>query len=278
MNHSPKKKSVQKGQQLKPAAFLDPAFMIRDEMRANRLALEFERAELELRDHGIKSTVVVFGSSRAIAPKAPTRSSKRTKKPKVTPGMRKLNGLEDWYQVARDFAKLVSEQGGAMSPRDGVYENVVTTGGGPGIMEAANRGAADAGAPTIGFNIMLPNEQQANAYITPSLIFWFHYFAVRKMHFAMRANALAVFPGGFGTLDELFEILTLKQTRKTSGMPVILFCREYWNSIVDFNALADMGVIDQRDLELMQMVDSADEGWQVMLDHGLKISTPLHEA
>ena len=169
-------------------------------------------------------------------------------------------------------------RGGALSSEHGTSENVITTGGGPGIMEAANRGAAEAGAPTIGFNIRLPDEQRPNKYLTPGLSFNFHYFAVRKMHFAMRANALAVFPGGFGTLDELFEILTLKQTHMTHSMPVILFCRDYWKRIVDFNALAEMGTIDGQDLGLFEIVDDAEEGWQALMKHGLTTQTPLREA
>ena len=164
-----------------------------------------------------------------------------------------------------------------MACEHGTCENVITTGGGPGLMEAANRGAADAGAPTIGFNIRLPGEQRPNRYVTPGLSFNFHYFAVRKMHFAIRANALAVFPGGFGTMDELFEILTLKQTRKTHAMPVILFSRSYWKSLVNFPMLAEMGTIDDQDLELFEFADSAEEGWQALMKHGLTTQTPLRE-
>ena len=145
-------------------------------------------------------------------------------------------------------------------------------------MEAANRGAAEAGAPTIAFNISLPDEQPPNKYVTPKLSFQFRYFAIRKMHFAMRANALAVFPGGLGTMDELFEILTLKQTRKTPSMPVVLFCRSYWEEVVNFAALAELGTVSESDLTLFQIVDSAEEGWQAMVKHGLTTQTPLREA
>ncbi len=252
----------------------DVEFMMREEMRGHRLALEFERAELGLRDEGIKSTVVVLGGSRVASGK-PTGHTKPAKRSGNKPA-RELPPAE-WYQQAREFGRIVSERGGALSPVDGIRENVITTGGGPGIMEAANRGAADVGAPSIGFNIQLPAEQVPNQYITPGLCFYFQYFAVRKMHFAMRANALAVFPGGFGTLDELFEILTLKQTRKTGGMPVILFCRNYWDRIVDFAALADLGMIAPEDLSLFTVVDSAEEGWKAMVERGLAISTPLRE-
>ncbi|HUU26083.1 MAG TPA: LOG family protein, partial [Methyloceanibacter sp.] len=150
----------------------------------------------------------------------------------------------------------------------------ITTGGGPGIMEAANRGAADAGAPTIGFNIVLPEEQVPNPYTTPDLTFTFRYFAIRKLHFAMRANALAIFPGGLGTMDELFEILTLMQTRKTTRIPVVLFSRDYWRTIVNFEALVDLGTIRPQDADLFEMVDNAEEAWQVLIRRGLLEAPP----
>jgi uncharacterized protein (TIGR00730 family) len=252
----------------------DLSFLKREEMRGQRIALEFARAELGLKDHGIKSTVVVFGSARRHLspehrPPAKTKGRGRSRQA--------MSFAHSWYEQARHFGRIVSERAGPLTPKDGILENVITTGGGPGIMEAANRGASEAGAPTIGFNIQLPSEQEPNPYITPELSFSFNYFAVRKMHFAMRANALAVFPGGFGTLDELFEILTLKQTRKTRGMPVVLFCRQYWEKVVNFDALARMGMIAKEDLSLFTIADSAEEGWQAMLDRGLAVSTPLRE-
>ncbi len=259
-------------------AFEDRQFLLRDEMRAHRLALEFERAEIKLRDQRIRSTIVVFGSSRTkreTTSKA-ARQGARKHEPLNSGSVSAVN-MAAWYEEARSFARLVSERGGALAAGDGPRENVITTGGGPGIMEAANRGAADAGAPSIGFNIQIPSEQEPNSFITPSLCFHFHYFAIRKMHFAMRANALAVFPGGFGTLDEVFEILTLKQTRKTRGMPVILFCRHFWNSVVDLKTLAEYGAIDPDDLDLFDIVDTAEEGWQRMVQRGLTLSTPLRE-
>ncbi len=148
-------------------------------------------------------------------------------------------------------------------------DNVIATGGGPGIMEAANRGASEVGAPTIGFNIALPFEQYPNPYTTPDLTFKFHYFAMRKMHLAMRSNALAVFPGGFGTLDELFEILTLRQTGKSSPKPVVLVGRDYWNGLVNFQWMVDHAMIDKADLDLFAIVDSAEEAWAALLDRGL---------
>lgn len=248
----------------------DIRFLMRDELRGHRLALEFERAELGLRDQRIRSTIVVFGSARARSPevrKVATASSQ--------PGS--CDELDGWYEEARRFGRLVSERGGALAPTDGYLDNVIATGGGPGLMEAANRGASEAGAPTIGFNIQLQVEQHPNAYITPGLAFHFHYFAIRKMHLAMRANALAVFPGGLGTLDELLEILTLKQTRKTRGMPVLLFCRRFWQTAINFEALARYGTISPEDLSLFNIVDSAQEGWEVMLANGLTAGTPLRE-
>lgn len=260
-----------------PMAFEDSEFLMREEMRASRIALEFARADLVLRDQGVKSTIVVFGSARSHAARQKRKRSSIAQARNRGARQPREHDLATWYAEAREFGRIASERGGALSPVDGVRENIIATGGGPGIMEAANRGAADAGAPSIGFNISLPTEQRPNKYITPELSFQFHYFAVRKMHFAIRANALAIFPGGFGTLDELFEVLTLKQTRRISGMPVILFCRTYWERVVDFAALAEMGTIDANDLGLLQIVDSAEEGWQAMVEHGLTTPTPLRE-
>jgi hypothetical protein len=168
-----------------------------------------------------------------------------------------------WYSEARAFGRIASERGGALDgpTGSGPRDNVIATGGGPGLMEAANRGAADAGAPTIGFNISLPHEQFPNPWITPGLAFRFHYFAMRKMHLAMRANALVAFPGGFGTLDELFEILTLVQTGKGPGVPIVLFDEAYWRSLVNFEVLVERGMIDADDLKLLRFASSAEETW-----------------
>jgi uncharacterized protein (TIGR00730 family) len=157
----------------------------------------------------------------------------------------------------------------------GPRDNVVATGGGPGIMEAANRGAHEAGAPSIGFNITLPHEQEPNPYSTPDLTFRFHYFAMRKMHLAMRANALVVFPGGFGTMDELFELLTLQQTGKAPGMPVVLFDRSFWSRAIDFGMLAEQGMVASADLSLFEMVDTAEEAWESLRRRGLRIGTGI---
>ena len=254
-------------------AIEDTEFLLRDETRDLRFAMEYLKPELALREWGVRSTVVVFGSARIPSPETAVRMEREAKGAAAREKARKRSVLSRWYEEARRFGRIVSERGGALAsarPRD----NVVATGGGPGIMEAANRGAADAGAPSIGFNITLPAEQEPNAYSTPELTFRFHYFAMRKMHLAMRANALAVFPGGFGTLDELFEILTLQQTRKAPKMPVVLFGADYWRTVINFEALVDLGSIEASDLELFEIVDDAEAGWQVMVRRGLVAHTP----
>lgn len=257
----------------------DLEYLARDELRPLRLALEFSRVDRALDQHGIASTIVVFGSSRV--PRPEVKDDPAAAKPLVSDEREADRVKLDWrawYETARAFGQIVSERGGALHPEAGQRQNVIVTGGGPGLMEAANRGAFEAGAPSVGFNIALPAGQQPNSYTTPALTFEFHYFALRKMHFAMRANALAVFPGGLGTLDELFEILTLKQVRKSAPMPVLLFCRKYWHSVVRFDALADFGMIAPEDLSLFDMVDTAEEGWDVLVQRGLTLRTPLRES
>jgi uncharacterized protein (TIGR00730 family) len=216
-------------------------------MRGVRLQLEYEKAEERLRACGVRSTIVVFGSARA----RPGGQSGR------------------WYEEARRFGRIASEQGGALQSRDGVRDNVIATGGGPGIMEAANRGAAEAGAFSIGFNIGLPHEQEPNAYSTPDLTFQFHYFAVRKLHFAMRANALVVFPGGFGTIDELFELLTLMQTAKMPTIPVVLVAESYWSRVINFSTLVEEETISRADLDLFSYADDGEGAWRALLKRGL---------
>jgi uncharacterized protein (TIGR00730 family) len=223
-------------------------------MRGARFLLEYEKADQALKKLQIKSTIVVFGSAR-------TRED--------GPGKEAF-----WYNQARAFGRIASERGGALRDEGGVHRNVITTGGGPGTMGAANRGARDAGAMTIGFNIRLPHEQEPNPYSTPDLTFQFHYFAMRKMHFAMRANALMVFPGGFGTFDELFEILTLRQTGKASQMPIVLFDESYWRDVVNFDKLVEYGMIAKTDLELFQFADTAEAAWEAMVRQGLFIEQP----
>jgi uncharacterized protein (TIGR00730 family) len=230
-------------------AALDRDFLLSDSMRGARFMLEYAKAEEELRRWGVRSTIVVFGSAR-IREAAPD------------PGGR-------WYREARAFGRIVSERGGALLTDHTPRDNVIATGGGPGIMEAANRGAFDAGAPSIGFNITLPLEQEPNAYSTPELTFRFHYFAMRKMHLAMRANALVVFPGGFGTLDELFEILTLRQTGKAPAIPILLFDSAYWSSVINFHALVEHGACAPEDLGLFSFAETADDAWAKLVAQGI---------
>ena len=228
---------------------LDRDFLLGDSMRGVRFQLEYAKAEEALRTWGVRSTIVVFGSARVREDGPPEHRR--------------------WYRDARAFGRLASERGGALRAGDGPRDNVIATGGGPGVMEAANRGAAEAGAPSIGFNITLPLEQAPNPYTTPDLTFRFHYFAMRKMHLAMRAKALVVFPGGFGTLDELFELLTLSQTRKMPRVPVVLFDSTYWRHVVNFDALAGAGMIDPADLALFDYANTAGEAWEKLVARGL---------
>jgi hypothetical protein len=256
----------------------DTDFLLRDEMRGTRFALEYNKAELELRDYGIRSTVVVFGSARIRAPEEADRLMAQARTTAEIETAKRTVHLARYYDHARRFSQIVSSRGGALRPDHALRDNVIATGGGPGIMEAANRGAAEAGAPSIGFNITLPTEQAPNAYCTARLTFRFHYFAMRKMHLAMRANGLAVFPGGFGTMDELFEILTLQQTGKGRPIPVVLFGTAYWREIVNFDALVRHGVIDQRDLALFQFADEPEQAWDMLRANGLVVNDRNPEA
>lgn len=231
-------------------AALDQDFLLADDSRGVRFLLEYEKAEQSLRAWGVRSTIVVFGSARVALDGPPQH--------------------RHWYEQARLFARIASERGGAMDVADGLRDNVIVTGGGPGVMEAANRGAHDAGAPSIGLNIELPHEQGPNSYSTPELTFQFHYFAMRKMHFAMRANALVVFPGGFGTLDELFELLTLAQNGKMAhDLPIVLFDRGYWNRLINLETMVEAGMVSPQDVDLFGFADSAEEIWEVLLARGL---------
>jgi uncharacterized protein (TIGR00730 family) len=223
-------------------AFADPDFMNREELRPVRLQLELLKPQMLMDERGILSTVVLFGGARVPAPGA---------KP-AHPG---LAGLAPWYAQAQDFARQVT----ALSVASGNRDWVVCTGGGPGVMEAGNRGAAEAGGISIGLNIVLPHEQAPNPYVTPELSFNFHYFAIRKMHFLMRARAVAVFPGGFGTLDELFESLTLIQTGRMRRVPFLLFGRAFWQRVIDWGHLVEVGTIAPGDLDLFRYVETADE-------------------
>jgi uncharacterized protein (TIGR00730 family) len=242
-------------------AFADMDFMVRRELRPVRFQLELLKPEMLLAEHDIRSTVVVFGSSRLPTPDACDPEELTTKPGRVLDKKRA-------YDEARRLAQIASVEG--QKQRSEGREFVVVTGGGPGIMEAANRGAADVDAESIGLNIVLPHEQAPNGYITPELCFQFHYFAIRKMHFMMRARALVCFPGGFGTLDELFEALTLIQTGKAKPIPLLLFDEAYWRRIVNFEAMVEEGVISAEDLDLFRYVESADQAWSKISEyHGL---------
>lgn len=212
--------------------------------------LEYAKAEEALRAWSVRSTVVVFGSAR-IREDGPGRQA-------------------FWYAQAREFGRICSLEGGALHANGSVgRDNVIATGGGPGSMEAANRGAAEAGAPSIGFNITLPHEQMPNPYSTPELTFRFHYFSMRKMHLAMRAKALVIFPGGYGTMDELFEVLTLAQTGKAPRVPVVLFDKAYWTEIINFDAFVQHGMIDPHDAEIFCYAESAQEAWDHLVERGI---------
>ena len=235
-------------------AWDDEDFLTRRELRAVRLQLELLKPEMMLAERGIRSTVILFGGARIPEPGGEAWAAKNeTQKQNLLANAR-------YYEEARKFARLCSEHSATTYYR----EFVVVTGGGPGVMEAGNRGAADCGAPSIGLNIVLPHEQAPNLYVTPELCFNFHYFAIRKMHFIMRAKAVAVFPGGFGTMDEFFETLTLIQTGRMERVPVILFGKEFWSRAVDLDYLAEQGTISPGDQNIIDAVDTADEAWAII--------------
>ena len=230
-------------------AFADEDFMCRSELRPVRLQLELLKFEMLMDEMDIDSTIVMFGGARIPSPA--TKDTARTKT---------LADLSRFYEEARRFAFAMTER----SKDSNMRENVVVTGGGPGVMEAGNLGAHEAGGRSIGLNIVLPHEQAPNEYVTPELAFNFHYFAIRKMHFLMRAAAICVFPGGFGTLDELFETLTLIQTGRMDRIPVLLFGREFWDGIVNWDALSEAGTISAEDLDLFKFVETAEEALEVI--------------
>jgi uncharacterized protein (TIGR00730 family) len=234
-------------------AFQDSEFLLREDLRPVRFQLELLKPELLLDEAKIGSTFVFYGSARIPEPGVKSTVSN----PKVAAS---LEAKSHYYAEARKLAQLVSL---VPADADGQRQFVVCSGGGPSIMEAANRGALDVGVPSIGLNIVLPHEQAPNPYVTPGLSFQFHYFALRKMHFLLRARAVAVFPGGFGTFDEMFELLTLIQTGKIKAMPVLLFGKEFWNRVVNFEALVEEGVVSAADLNLIHFVETAEEAWDV---------------
>jgi uncharacterized protein (TIGR00730 family) len=250
-------------------AALDADFIQSDSMRGVRFLLEFSKVEERLNAWGIRSTVVVFGSSRVLRGGSADPCDSTAP---LHPGAIPCSGSHAarWYEQALRLGRIVSERGSALHPTaEGIRDHVIATGGGPGIMEAANRGAFEVGAPSIGFNIELQHGQEPNAFTTPDLTFRFQYFGMRKMHLVMRAAALVVFPGGFGTLDELFEMLTLAQTKKTPRIPVVCFDRSYWTRIINFDALAEEGMISRSDLQLVDFADDAEEAWQAIALQGV---------
>ncbi|MDE2596717.1 MAG: TIGR00730 family Rossman fold protein [Sphingomonadales bacterium] len=239
-------------------AFRDTDFLLREELRPVRFQLELLKTEMLLEEAQIGSTLVCYGSARIPTPEAIEATLAAATTPERKAVAEKLAAKAKYYEEARKLAHIASEQG---IVEKGMRQFVVCSGGGPSIMEAANRGASDAGAESIGLNIVLPHEQAPNSFVTPRLAFQFHYFALRKMHFLLRARAVAVFPGGFGTFDEFFELLTLVQTGKMQPMPILLFGAEFWNRVINFEALAEEGVINADDLKLFTWVETAEEAW-----------------
>jgi uncharacterized protein (TIGR00730 family) len=246
-------------------AFTDTDFLLRDELRPVRMQLELLKPELVQRELNIESTIVIFGSARIVSPElARARLAEAEDSADAVAAARAQAALamSHYYDEARRFAGLVTER--SRSLETPIY---VVTGGGPGIMEAGNRGAYEVGGKSIGLNIVLPHEQEPNAYITPELCFQFHYFALRKMHFLMRSIALVCFPGGFGTLDELFETMTLVQTGKSRRRPILLFGRAFWEKLVNFQHLVDTGMISPGDLGLFHFVETAEDAWARLAEH-----------
>jgi len=255
-------------------AHRDTEFLQREELRSIRVGLELLKPELIQREQGINSTIVVFGSARLLEETAAKQAlhlaeieagqspQDPTRRQRVAIAQRQLV-LSKYYDMAREFGRLVS----STCQIEGRCDYVIVTGGGPGIMEAANRGAADVKAKSIGLNVTLPHEQSPNPYITPALCFQFRYFAIRKMHFLIRAKALVAFPGGFGTLDELFETLTLLQTGKTENLMVVLVGRDFWERLIDWQWLVENGLIAQNDLQLFQYAETAQEAWDLIRRH-----------
>lgn len=238
-------------------AFDDNDFLCREELRPVRLQLELLKPEMLLEERGIKSTVVMFGGARIPEPGGEAWAAKNEIQKK------NLEANAKYYEEARSFARICSEHSSTTNHK----EYVVVTGGGPGVMEAGNRGASDIDAPSIGLNIVLPHEQAPNEYVTPELCFNFHYFAIRKMHFLLRAKAITVFPGGFGTMDEMFEALTLIQTGRMERVPFILFGKEFWNGAINLDFLAEQGTISPDDPELFHVVDTASQAWKIISDY-----------
>lgn len=258
-------------------AYSDRDFLLKDELRPVRLQLELLKPELILQEHQVEGTIIVFGGARIPEPEVARKQWKDAEEASArepssedlrrrAQAMARIADNSKYYEEARKFAYLVSRAAKTSES----CESVIVTGGGPGIMEAANRGAWEAGVESIGLNIVLPFEQRPNEYVTPELCFQFHYFAIRKMHFLMRAKALVVFPGGYGTLDELFETLTLIQTEKIRPIPVLVFGREFWSKVINFEALVEEGCVSPRDIELFHFVETAEEAATIVIQSSVQ--------
>jgi uncharacterized protein (TIGR00730 family) len=246
-------------------AFTDTAFLLREELRPVRMQLELLKPELVQQEQGVENTIVIFGSARILPPDDARLALDQARAGGDAARLRRAEtalAMSRYYDEARRFAAIVTER-----TREHATPVYVVTGGGPGIMEAGNRGAHDVNGKSIGLNIVLPHEQAPNPYITPELCFQFHYFALRKMHFVMRSIGLVCFPGGFGTLDELFETLTLVQNGKSRKRPILLFGREFWQRLIDFDFLVETGMIGAGDLHLFHYVETAEEAWQALAHH-----------
>lgn len=245
-------------------AFDDEAFLSRRETIGIRFELELLKPDILLKERGIEHTITVFGSTRFMSQEQAEILVKDAKTPKDIEAAQKALLHSQYYESAREFGTLVAQYNATQ--KETTNRLHICTGGGPGIMEAANRGAFEAGDETIGFNISLPREQHPNPYISPGLSFRFHYFALRKMHFMLRARAIVTYPGGFGSFDELFEVLTLMQTKKVIGIPVILVGKAFWKDMLNFQGMAQFGVIDQKDIKAVHFVETAQEAWKIIQD------------
>ncbi|MDR2154899.1 MAG: TIGR00730 family Rossman fold protein [Burkholderiaceae bacterium] len=261
---------AERGEPLQPdayrLAYADPEFLLRRETRGIRFQLELLKPDLGLQQAGIANTVVVYGSARVLPPEQAAQHLATARATGNTQSLRQAERAvrnARYYQAAREFGRAVACHSLNQPPENKLY---ICTGGGPGVMEAANRGAHDAGVPSVSLNIALPHEQHANPYVTPELCFKFHYFALRKMHFTMRAKALVAFPGGYGTLDELFEVLTLVQTHKVRPVPIVLYGRDYWQRLLNWDMLVEEGAIDAEDLQLFTTVDDPAQAWAAIRD------------
>lgn len=253
----------------------DRDFLTRNEMRGTRFSIEYSKTELSLQDWGIQSTISVFGSARIrsaedINQDLTLLSSNNASYEEIVK-LERSRKMASYYDEAKEFSRLASSKGGAMNPYGRRRHNVLASGGGPGIMEAVNRGAYEVGAPNIGFGVELPFEEGNNQYITPGLSFNFHYFSMRKFHMLQRASAVVVFPGGMGSLDELAEALTLRQTGKAHNYLILLYGKDFWNRVVDFDYLIETGMISEKDMDLLLYADHPEEAWHSLVDAGLYI-------